>query len=430
MDMVTFLYANGGHRKVAAFCYTFYIMKFPSDFYWGAATASYQVEGGIDNCDWAKAARDGRVPECGRACDHYNRYEQDFDLAKQLGHNAHRFSIEWARIEPQEGQFNERQINHYRAVIKALKNRGIKPYVTIWHFTLPQWFADMGGFENPKAPEYFARYAGVIARELGEELEGLTTINEPLVFAGLGYLKGNWPPFKQFALVNEKRELTNSGDRELARPERNWRAYFVYRKVVTNLVNAHKAAYQSIKQAQPHLDVSLVKHVVAYDANWHPLNQLRAWAQDQFFNHTFLRRVYRHCDSFGLNFYHYVKYGDRPDFEKSDMGWEMAPHGIYHALKVLWKYKKPIFVSECGVADHDDSHRGWYIREQIEGVERALEEGIDVRGHMYWSLMDNYEWALGFEKKFGLIEIDYKTLQRKPRSSAWVYKELIEHYSE
>ncbi|MCA9365799.1 glycoside hydrolase family 1 protein [Candidatus Kaiserbacteria bacterium] len=404
-------------------------MKFPKDFYWGAATASYQVEGGIENCDWAQAARDGRVPECGRSCDHYNRYEQDFDLAKQLGHNAHRFSIEWARIEPKAGEFNQREIDHYKAVIKALKIRGLKPYVTLWHFTLPQWFVDQGGFENPKAPEYFARYAGKMAAELGEELDGLTTMNEPMVFAGLGWLKGNWPPFKQFSLVT-RFELTNSGSRSMSRPSVKFSHYFTYRKVVNNLIKAHRLAYEAIKSEHTHLKVSLVKHIVAYDANWNPLNKIWASVQDNFFNHSFLRRVADSCDEFGLNFYHYVKYGDRPAFEKSDMGWEMAPAGIYNALKTLWKYKKPIFVSECGLADHDDSHRAWYIEEQIKGVIKAYEEGIEVTGHMYWSLMDNYEWALGFEKKFGLIEINYQTLERKIRPSALVYKELIEKYSE
>ena len=402
--------------------------KFPSNFYWGAATASYQVEGGIEKCDWAKAAREGRVPTCGRACDHYNRFEADFDLAKELGHTAHRFSIEWARIEPEEGQWNFEEVEHYRQVIQALKVRGIKPYTTLWHFTLPQWFVDKGGFENPNSPEFFARYSQFIAHELGSEIEDLTTMNEPIVFAGLGWLKGNWPPFKQFSLVGLK-EYTNSGDRSMSRPQKKFWAYFTYRKVVNNLARAHNLAYESIKAVQPQLEVSLVKHVVAFDANWNPLNKLRAWIEDQFINHIFLRKVHRHCDSFGLNFYHYVKFGNRPKYEHSDMGWEMAPAGIYNALQVLWKYKKPIFVSECGVADHNDSHRAWYIEEQIKGVAKALAEGIDIRGHMYWSLMDNYEWALGFDKKFGLIEIDYDTLERKTRPSAWVYKELIEKYS-
>ena len=404
------------------------IQTFPKGFYWGAATASYQVEGGIENTDWAKAAREGRVPECGRACDHYNRYEADFDLAKELGHNAHRFSIEWARIEPEEGQWNYEEVEHYRKVIKALKDRGLKPYITLWHFTVPQWFADKGSFEYKNSPEYFARYAQFIAKELGDELDGLKTINEPIVVAGLGWLKGNWPPFKQFSLV-ELNELTVSGDREMQRPVKSLFAYFTYRKVVKNIARAHILAYESIKAVQPNFDVSLVKHVVAFDANANPFNKIRAWAEDQLLNHSFLKKVHRYCDSFGLNFYHYVKFGNRPNFEHSDMGWEMAPAGIYNALKVLWKYKKPIFISECGVADYDDSHRAWYIEEQIKGVAHALQDGIDIRGHMYWSLMDNYEWALGFEKKFGLIEIDYDTLERKIRPSAWVYKQLIEKYS-
>lgn len=401
---------------------------FPDGFYWGAATASYQVEGGIENCDWAQAAREGRVPVCGRACDHYNRYEADFDIAKELGHNAHRFSIEWARIEPREGEFDQSEIEHYRKVIEALRARGLTPFVTLWHFTLPLWFVEQGGFESARAPEYFARYAAKITEELGAELAGITTINEPIVFAGLGWLKGNWPPFKMQKLV-DRREYTNSGDRKSSRPEISWGAYFTYRKVVTNLVKAHNQAYVRIKELQPDLQVSIVKHVVAFDSTRNPLERFKAWFATNFQTHSFMRRVADHCDAIGLNFYHYVKYGDRGDHPKSDMGWEMIPGGIFRALQILHRYRKPIFVSECGVADHDDSHRAWYITEQVKGVERALEAGIDVRGHLYWSLMDNYEWALGFEKKFGLIEIDYDTMERKIRPSAWVYKDLIEQYS-
>jgi len=398
---------------------------FPEGFYWGAATASYQVEGGIENCDWAEAAREGRVPPCGSACDHYNRYKADFDIAKELGHTAHRFSIEWARIEPEEGQFDMEAIAHYRKVIQALKERGMEPIMTLWHFTLPLWFSKTGGFERKDSPEIFARYAAFCAKELGAEISYLTTMNEPIVFAGIGWLKGNWPPFKQFALVGLN-ELTISGDRSMQRPLKSWFAYFTYRKVVNNLATAHNYAYKEIKKIQPSLDVSLVKHVVAFDSNSNPLNRFRAWVEDKFLNHSFLRKVHKQCDSFGLNFYHYVKFGDRPQFEYSDMGWEMAPGGIYNALQVLWKYKKPIFVSEAGLADHDDSHRAWYITEQVKGVERALREGIDVRGHLYWSLMDNYEWALGFEKQFGLIQINYETQERTIRPSAYVYKEIIE----
>lgn len=399
-------------------------LQFPDGFHWGASTASYQVEGGIENNDWAQAARDGRVPQCGRACDHYNRYEQDFDLAVSLGHNAHRFSIEWARIEPEEGKWNMREVEHYRAVLRALRTRNLEPYVTLWHFTLPQWFADKGGFENPEAPKYFARYAAFITSELGGEFTQCCTMNEPIVFAGLGWLKGNWPPFVQFGFAKSF-ELTDSGDRDKARPERSYQALLRYRTVVKNLAAAHNQAYEAIKHAQPHLEVSLVKHVVAYDANWNPLHKLRAWAEDTFMNHSFLRRVHKKCDCFGLNFYHYVKFGSRPEYKKTDMGWEMVPEGIYHALKTLHKYNKPIYISEAGLADEDDSDRAEYITKQIEATWQAMQEGVDVRAHLYWSLMDNYEWALGFEKRFGLIEINYQTLERKPRPSAYVYRDII-----
>lgn len=401
-------------------------MKFPEGFYWGAATASYQVEGGIENCDWAKAAREGRVPECGRACDHYNRFEEDFDIARELGHNAHRFSIEWARIEPKEGEFDQIEIEHYRKVIRALKERGMRPYTTLWHFTLPMWFSESGGFERKDSPKIFARYAQVIAEELGDELDGITTINEPVVYAALGWLKGNWPPFKQLPFVSLN-EMTNSGDRTMARSKTRILAFFTYLQVLNNLARAHTAAYDSIKSVRPMMEVSVVKHVVAFDATKNPLLRLRARFSNYFFNYFFLNKVYKKCDSLGLNFYHYVQYGDRKEYKKTDMGWEMIPEGIYHGIKILSRYEKPIFVSEAGIADGDDSDRGEYITKQIEAIGRALQDGYDVRGHMYWSLLDNYEWALGFGKKFGLVEINYETLERKIRPSAYVYKKIIEN---
>lgn len=401
--------------------------SFPENFYWGAATASYQVEGGIENCDWAKAARDGRVPECGRACDHYNQYENDFDLAVELGHNAHRFSIEWARIEPEAGKFNQDEIEHYRQVLQALKQRVITPYMTLWHFTLPQWFVDRGGFEHKDSPKIFARYARFVIEQLGDEINRVTTMNEPMVLLDLGWRKGNWPPFKKFNLGSFFTR-THSGDNEQNRPDVSNLYIFTYFTVLKNLIKAQKLAYQAIKQVNKDIDVSLVKHTIAYDHDGRLFNRFRAWFQDRFFNHSFLKRVAPHVDSFGLNYYHYVPFGSEIE-RKTDMGWNFAPEHIYEALLVLWRYRKPIFVSEAGIADHDDSDRAEYIEKQIVGVKKALEEGIDVRGHLYWSLMDNYEWALGFDKKFGLIEIDYETLERKVRPSAWRYKELIKQYS-
>ena len=399
--------------------------KFPEGFYWGAATASYQVEGGIEENDWAEAARVSCVPLCGVACDHYNRFEEDFDIAKSLGHTAHRFSIEWARIEPEEGKFNMEEVAHYRKVLQALKVRGIKPFITIWHFTLPLWFSQSGGFERKDSPEIFARYSAFLVRELGDLCDHFSTMNEPNVFGSNGWLRGSWPPFKRFA-VTDMVSITNSGRSFEARSSKGIKPVLIYFRVMKNLALAHNKAFAEIKKISPNTEVSVVKHVIVFDANWNPLNKVKAMIANYFWTHIFMKRVQKYCDSIGLNYYFYTQFGDKRQWRKTDMDWNFAPEHIYDALIMLNKYKKPLFVSEAGLADANDSGRAEYIKKQVDGVWQAIQKGIDVRGHMYWSLLDNYEWALGFEKRFGLVEIDYETLERKIRPSAYVYKEICE----
>ncbi len=403
-------------------------MKFPKDFYWGAATASYQVEGGIENTDWAQAARAGHVPLAGQLADSYNRYEEDFDIAKELGHNAHRFSVEWARIEPEEGTFDQEALEHYRKVLQALKTRNIQPFITLWHFTLPLWFSQSGGFERSDSPEIFARYCANVVGALGEDCQFFSTMNEPNVFGSNGWLRGSWPPFKRFA-ATDLVSITNSGRIYESNAEKGLRPLFMYWRVMKNLAKAHNAAYDAIKQVNADIDVSVVKHVIYFHANGNPLNKLKALVSNYAWTHIFMKRTYKKCDSIGLNYYFHKKFGDTQEYEKTDMDWDIYPEGILGSLKMLWKYKKPIFVSEAGLADAADKYRADYIERQIAAVEKALEHGVDVRGHMYWSLIDNYEWALGVEKKFGLVEINYETLERKIRPSAWRYKELIEEYT-
>lgn len=399
--------------------------KFPEGFYWGAATASYQVEGGIENTDWAKAAREGRVPSCGRACDHYHRFEADFDIAKELSHNAHRLSVEWARIEPEEGKFDESAIEHYRDVLKALHARNITPFITIWHFTLPLWFSESGGFERKDSPEVFARYSAYVVEKLGDLCANFSTINEPSVYASNGWLRGSWPPFKRFALTDMV-AITNSGRTFESKADKGLKPVFLYLRVMKNLARAHNAAYKSIKLVRPEANINFVHHVIVFDANWSPFNKLKAYVVNRLWTHKFMRRTKGHYDSIGLNYYFYTQFGDRRQWRKTDMDWNFAPEHIYDALMMLKRYRKPVFISEAGVADADDNDRAEYITKQVEGALRALSDGVDVRGHMYWSLLDNYEWALGFDKRFGLVEIDYDTLERKIRPSAYVYKKIIE----
>lgn len=399
--------------------------KFPEGFYWGAATASYQVEGYNENCDWAKAARTGKVPPAGRLADHYHRYEEDFDIAQQLKHNAHRLSVEWGRIEPREGIFDDDELKHYVDVLKALKKRGITPFITLWHFTLPLWLSESGGFERRDIDKLFARYCKKVVEALGGLCVYYSTINEPNVYATHGYLYGAWPPFKR-AKIFGKKIGKEDGTSERTGSHASFWNLFAYTRVVRNLARAHNAAYDSIKEVNKDAIVSVVKHVHFFDHNQKPFARFKAWLMSYFQTHSFMLRVRHKLDMIGLNYYRHTKFGDRLNYLKTDMDWNINPSGIYGALRMLSVYNLPIIVAEAGIADRKDEFRAQYIRLQVEAVYKALESGVDVRGHMYWSLMDNYEWALGTQKRFGLVEIDYQTLRRTIRPSAHYYKKIIQ----
>jgi len=398
--------------------------KFPEGFYWGSATASYQVEGGIENNDWAKAAREGKVPPCGRACDFWNRYESDFEMARtELGHNCHRISLEWARIEPEEGQFDDEAIKHYLDMLAEMRRLRLKPFITVWHFTLPQWFADKGGFEHPDSPEIFARYCGYVAKKLGNDCRHFATINEPIVFASAGWLSGQWPPFKRFSLMNS---IQLAGDRRDHHDKTSFWNFFTYLHVRRNLARAHNLAYDAMRKTAFGLEIGIVHNIVLFHSDGNPLNRLFAAFMNWFWTHSFIKKVYRKCDSIGVNYYIHKKFGDTKTYAKTDMGWDVYPEGLCDALLMVKKYGLPLWVAEAGVADADDDMRADYIKRLINCMHFAMQKGADVRGYMYWSLLDNYEWAQGFEKRFGLVEVNFETQERKIRPSAYVYKQIIE----
>lgn len=376
-------------------------VRFPENFLWGAACASYQVEGGIENNDWAEAARAGKVPVCGSACDHYNKYESDFDTAQKLGHNCHRISIEWSRIEPEEGKFDQEEVAHYRNVINSLKVRGLEPFVTFWHFTQPVWFSKDGGFENKKSIERFKNYVEFVTKEILDDVIYVQTINEPLIWAGNGYLRGYWPPFKK-----------------------SWLRYL---RVMKNQIKAHNECYRVIKLIRPDMQVSVAAHNMYFEARGiNPFNYVAVPVYSWLWNRHFLNKIKNHIDFIGLNQYFYKPIGPKPRLPKSDMGWDIHPESLYHVLKELGRYGKPIYITENGLADHDDSRRKDFIVDYLFQVHRAIESGVDVRGYFYWSLLDNYEWAHGFNKRFGLIEINFTTKDRSIRPSAYTYKEICE----
>lgn len=386
------------------------ILKFPDGFLWGAATSSHQVEGNNHN-DWTVWEKEnaerlskesgGKYPRenyiSDRACDHYNRYEEDFDLVKEMGHNAHRFSIEWSRIEPEEGKFNEKEIEHYREVICALRERGIEPFVTLWHWTIPVWFTRKGAFGKYDNIKYFVRFCERVASEFRNDVKFWVILNEPEIYAGHSYLKGLWPPQKKNPLS--------------------------YWSVMTNLVKAHRESYKKIKKINLNAQIGIAKNNIYFEG-W--LAPVINW----LWNFYFLNQVKNYQDFIGLNYYFHnrikgLKFNQNENKEISDMGWELYPEGIYHVLKSLKKYNKPIYITENGLADAQDKQRANFIVEHLKWIHKAIEEGVDVRGYFHWSLLDNFEWDKGFWPRFGLIEIDYKTLERKPRPSSRVYAEII-----
>ncbi len=381
--------------------------KFPKNFYWGTATSAYQVEGGIKN-DWSAV---GGKYNAGRACDHYNRFESDFDLAQKMNNNAHRFSIEWARIEPEQGKFDQKEIEHYKKVIKALKDRGLEPFVTLYHWTLPVWFAKKGGWLNKKSPEYFAKYVEFVVRNL-PDVKFWVVLNEPIVGLGHKYIDGEFPPFKKLAIIK-------------------------FIRSIYSLVRAYKGSYKVIHKINPRAKVSISQMMSTFEAkrSWCPAERLFAFVANFLSGDYFYNLIKNYIDYTGFSYYHYYQIVWYPPFSKkskkrkTDMNWPIYPEGIYHILKHLKKYNKPIYITENGLADADDSRRADFIRDHLKWVHKAIKEGIDVRGYFHWSLLDNYEWARqgGFVPRYGLIEIDYKTFERTSRPSSKVFAEICKN---
>ena len=407
----------------------------------GCATAAHQVEGGIDN-DWSRwtDAHPEAIAGGGDATiaiDHYARYREDLAQLASMRQTAHRFSVEWARVEPAPGRFDRAALEHYTDVVRTCRSLGMEPVVTLHHFTLPAWLADAGGVTAPEAPARFARYAAACVEAFGAMVTWWVTLNEPTVLATLGYLEGLWPPCER----SMRRTIDAS----------------------RGLLRMHAAAAQAINTiAQRRHRVAQVS-IAHHERRFLPrspasrLDRAAAALPDLLFNRWFLRACVtgRMLPPFGLGetipglagtltylgVNHYTNEAVSldlraprrlftrneaiPDLPRSTYGWTIDPSAFRLALVNLWEeFRLPIMVTENGVCDDDDELRPAFLRDHLGAVVDAVEAGVDVRGYLYWTAWDNFEWAEGYTKRFGLFSVNRETLERAAKPSAALYAEI------
>ena len=407
----------------------------------GCATAAHQVEGGLDN-DWSRWT--GEHPEAIAgggdatvAIDHFRRYRDDLAQLAAMHQTAHRFSVEWARVEPEPGRFDHTALEHYADVVRTCRRLGMEPIVTLHHFTLPAWLAAAGGVTASEAPARFARYVAACVEAFGDMVTWWVTVNEPTVLATLGYLEGVWPP----------------GEQSLPRTAVASRGLLRMHAAAAEAINAVSRSHGRVAE------ISIAHHerrVVPRDPRSRRDIAVAA-LPDFLINRWFLRSCVagRMLPPFGrgetvpglagtltyLGVNHYsneavaldlraprrlfTRQEPIPDLPRSSFGWTIDPPAFRLALVNLWEeFRLPIMVTENGVADDNDELRPAYIRDHLGAVVDALEAGVDVRGYLHWTAWDNFEWAEGYTKKFGLFSVDGDTLQRIAKPSAAFYAEI------
>jgi beta-glucosidase len=381
---------------------------FPEGFTWGAATAAHQVEGGNWNNDWwawEHAADTPCIEPSGDAVDQYHRFADDLALLADLGFDNYRFSLEWSRIEPEDGEFSTAALDHYIRVCDAARELGLDPVVTYHHFTTPRWLAAMGGWDSDAVVSRFARFCERAAAHLGDQVARACTINEPNIVAFVGYVLGFFPPGKQDTTAAKR--------------------------VGANFVAAHRAAYEAIKGTGFIGPVGLTLSMSDYQA--FPADDPEAVARRdearRLMEDEYLESV-RGDDFIGVQTYSRTRFGPTGMLGPEEgvptvdiMGYEYWPESLAATIRRAWEITEgvPVLVTENGLSTTDDDQRIDYVRRALEGVLDCVDEGIDVRGYTYWSLLDNFEWAYGYGPKFGMVAVDRATQERTPKpSSRWL----------
>jgi beta-glucosidase len=418
-------------------------LTFPEGFLWGVSTAAYQVEGHNDNCQWSDWERMGRIrsgDRSGAACNWWADADPDFDLAQEMGVNALRLSVEWSRIEPEDGKWDPGALERYRALLQGLKQRGIRPVVCLHHFTNPRWFERQGAFVNPKAPEQFERFARYVVAGLRDLCRFWVTFNEPNVYAASGYVLGEFPPGGTGQVTTALR-------------------------VTSVLAQSHLRAYRAIHELQPEAEVGWAQHYVVFQPVANMFDRWVAHLLNETFNETFLRLVEHGelpfplslldgnardvkgaCDFVGLNVYNrlHVAFDLRnmaymfgrifvpDDAPQGDPGVERPygeayPQAVRVAVERAGRLRKPIYILENGVPDAQDRIRPWLLVNVVKELQALIVEGHDIRGYFHWTLTDNFEWTEGWNLRFGLVQLDPKTQVRTIRPSGHLYKEITQN---
>lgn len=415
--------------------------RFPDGFLLGCATAAHQVEGHTDN-DWSRWEREHPERIAGGAtsavaCDHYARFRDDLASLAARGQNAHRYSVEWSRVEPQPGCFDESQLRHYVEVARACRELGMEPVVTLHHFTFPRWLADRGGAASSEAPRMFARFASACVEAFGQHVRWWVTVNEPNVLTFMGHLAGGWPPG----------ETSLRGARATLR----------------GLLLMHVAAYRALHAVASRRGWRIDVGIAHAERRLYPKrraslrDRAAAVIPDYLFNRAFLASCRSGrllpplglapetpglggaFDFIGLNYYcdDVVSFDRRqwrnafarqePDTSRplSSFGWSIHAPGLRRAIGDLWRaFRAPILVTENGVADEHDELRPSFLLEHLGAVLDAVDDGADVRGYLHWTAWDNFEWAEGYTKRFGLFAVHPDTQERIPKPSAELYTEV------
>lgn len=414
----------------------------PKSLEFGSATAATQIEGGDTHSNWYYWSLAGKIANNESsilAADHYNRYEEDIRLMEEMNHEIYRMSIEWSRIEPEQGVWSEEGITHYQKEIKALLKANIKPLVTLHHFSHPQWFEEMGQWTNSKAVYYFNRFAEKVIDSIGHDVNEYCTINEPNVFANDTYMDGKYPP-------GHKDDI---------------KSYF---KASKNLILAHLKTYKMIhekRQGMGYSDtmVGMALHIAHFEVNGkNPLTKLSKRMMDYSFHQLYLNGMVEghltfpigsgfpegkgvFCDFIGVNYYsrHLIYSSLNPamlfgevkveeglaEDKVNDLGWELYPEGLYKVIKKTYdQYKLPVYITENGIPDEADSKRAKFIYDHMVEIKNLIEDGVDLRRYYHWSLLDNLEWNDGYGPRFGLIEVNYETQERRIRESGHFYGQL------